>query len=108
MHSHRAQRHSRRRHASRDLAGRLGLIVAAVSIPVLLIAYAVMAAHGEQAVNTASVSAPGAGAEPGGWGRGGYEMMPGPAGSSAQRDAVNAAAATSENWARYVSATPSP
>jgi hypothetical protein len=57
------------------MAGRLGLIVAAVSIPVLLIAYAVMAAHGERAVNTASVSAPGAGAEPGGWGRGGYEHV---------------------------------
>ena len=62
-----------------------------------------MAAHGEQAVNTASVSAPGAGAEAGGWGRGGYEMMPGPAGSSAQRTAANAATATSENWAGYVS-----
>ena len=88
MYSRRAQRHSRRRPASRDLAardlaGRLGLIVAAVNIPVLLIAYAVMAAHGERAVNTASVSAPDAGAEAGGWGRGGYEMMPGPAGSSA-------------------------
>ena len=103
MYSRRAQRHSRRRPASRDLAGRLGLIVAAVSIPVLLIAYAVMAAHGERAVNTASVSAPDAGAEAGGWGRGGYEMKPGPAGSSAQRDAANAAAATSENWAGYVS-----
>src|SRR6185437_12401157 len=108
VYSRRAQRHSRRRPASRDLAardlaGRLGLIVAAVSIPVLLIAYAVMAAHGERAVNTASVSAPDAGAEAGGWGRGGYEMKPGPAGSSAQRDAANAAAATSENWAGYVS-----
>jgi hypothetical protein len=82
VYSRRAQRHSRRRPASRDLATRdlvrrLGLIAAAVSIPVLLIAYAVMAAHDERAVNTASVSAPGAGAEPGGWGRGGYEMMPG-------------------------------
>ena len=108
MYSRRAQRHSRRRPASRDLAardlaGRLGLIVAAVNIPVLLIAYAVMAAHGERAVNTASVSAPDAGAEAGGWGRGGYEMKPGPAGSSARRDAANAAAATSENWAGYVS-----
>jgi hypothetical protein len=103
VYSRRAQRHSRRRAASRDLAGRLGLIVAAVSIPVLLIAYAVMATHGERAVNTASVSAPGAGAEPGGWGRGGYEMMPGPAGSSAQRAVANAASATSENWAGYVS-----
>jgi hypothetical protein len=103
VYSRRALRHSRRRPASRYLIRRLGLIAAAISIPVLLAAYAVMAAHGERAVNTASVSASGAKAEAGGWGRGGYEMMPGPAGLSAQRAVANAPAATSENWAGYVS-----
>lgn len=82
---------------------RLGLIVAAVSIPVLLIAYAVVKTHGERAIDAASVSAPGVRAEAGGWGRGGYEMTPGPAGSSAQQAAATAVAATSENWAGYVS-----
>lgn len=103
MYSRRAHRHSRRRPAPRDLVRRLGLIVAAASIPVLLIAYAVVKTHAERAVDAASVSAPGARAEAGGWGRGGYEMMPGPAGASAQQAAANAAAATSENWAGYVS-----
>ena len=81
-----------------------------------------MTAHGERAVNAASVSVPGAatdaggaGPEAGGWGRGGYTMMPGPAGSASSSgqtgaaaqgaaNAANATGATSENWAGYTSA----
>ena len=59
---------------------------------------------------------PGAETGVGGWGRGGYMMMPGPAGSAsgswapspagqgAVANAANAAAMTSENWAGYASA----
>ena len=58
------------------------------------------------------MSYPDADADAGGWARGGYEMMPGPAGSSAaqgssaQGSVANAAnaGATSENWAGYTSA----
>jgi Peptidase A4 family len=116
VYPHRARRNSRRRPASRGPVRRLCLVVAGTSVPVLVIASAVMAAHREQEVETASVSTPGGwapGAEAGGWGRGGYMMMPGPAGPpssasapspAAQRNAANAAAVTSENWAGYVSA----
>jgi Peptidase A4 family len=105
MHSRRAIRNSRRRPASRGRVWRLGLIAAGSCFPVLIVAYAVVAVHGQRAVNTASVSAPGAGAEAGGWGRGGYTMMPGPAASGvAQGFAANAAAVTSQNWAGYASA----
>jgi hypothetical protein len=105
MHSRRAIRNSRRRPASRGRVWRPCLIVAGSCIPVLVIAYAVVAVHGERAVDTASVSAPGAGTGAGGWGRGGYTMMPGPAGSGvAEGFAANAAAVTSQNWAGYASA----
>jgi Peptidase A4 family len=79
----------------------------------LIIAYAVTATRGGRAVDTADVT--GAGLRPadgrtardGGWGRGGYTMMPGPAASSsaesgAARNTVTAAA--SENWAGYAAA----
>jgi Peptidase A4 family len=114
MHSRRALRTSRRRRASHGPMRRLGLIAAGTCVPVLFIGYAVMAAHGERAVDTASVWSPGAGAGASGWGRGGQSMMPGPAGpapswSSApspqeQRAAPNAAAMTSQNWAGYAAA----
>ncbi len=101
----------------------MALAVAGAGIPVLVAGSALMAAHSEKAVDTASVSYPAAsvsypavaGPEAGGWGRGGYMMMPGPAGSassssapgsSAQGAVANAAnaGATSQNWAGYTSA----
>jgi Peptidase A4 family len=114
-------RTSRRRRASHDPGRRLALVLAGISVPVLVAGYALMAAHSQKAVNTASVSYPAAaGPDAGGWGRGGYEMMPGPAGSassasgpgssgpgsSGQGAVANAAnaGATSENWAGYTSA----
>ena len=104
--------------------------MAGTCVAVLAIAYAVTAGHGERAVDAASVGTAGSG----GWGRGGYTMMPGPGGaapdwsasgwsgsggsgwggsgsggsaaSSAQAPgfAANAAAVTSQNWAGYASA----
>jgi hypothetical protein len=75
----------------------------------LVIGYAFMTPHGERAVDTASVSVPGvvtdtggAGPEAGGWGGGGYTMMPAPAPGAA--NAANATGAISENWAGYTSA----
>ena len=94
----------------------LCLVVAGVSAPVLVIACAAMAVHGERAVDAASVSVPSAGTEAGGWGRGGYMMMPGPAGSAswssapspaaqgAAAKAADSAAMNSENWTGYASA----
>jgi hypothetical protein len=114
MNSRRALRTSRRRPVSHGPFRRLCLIAAGTCVPVVAIAYAVTATHGERAVDTASVWSPGAGAGGGGWGRGGYTMMPGPAGtapswSSAPSPqspgfAANAAAMTSQNWAGYASA----
>jgi hypothetical protein len=121
VYSRRAFRTSRRRRASQGPGRRLALVVAGTSVPVLVVGYALLSAHSEKAVNTASVSYPAAAdADAGGWARGGYEMMPGPAGSassssaqgssargsSAQGAIVNAAnaSATSENWAGYTSA----
>ncbi len=114
MHSRRAIRTSRRRPASHGPVRRLCLIVAGSCVPVLVIAYAVATVHGERAVDTASVGALSAGTGAGGWGRGGYTMMPGPAGPApswssapspqAQGFAANAAAMTSQNWAGYASA----
>jgi hypothetical protein len=115
MRSRRALRTSRR----------WSLIGAGICLPALVLAYAATTAHGERAVDTASVGAAAAGpaddaggpaAVPGngGWGRGGYAMMPGPAGPEpswswapspqASGFAVNAAAMTSQNWAGYASA----
>jgi Peptidase A4 family len=87
------------------------LISAGACVPVLVIAYAVTTSQSGRAADAASVSVPG-GVESGagGWGRGGYTMMPGPAGAaspaagSAVNDATNAVAMNSENWAGYVSA----
>jgi hypothetical protein len=114
MHSRRVLRNSRRRPASHGPVWRLCLITAGACVPVLVIAYAVVTSHGERAVGTASVWAPGAGTGADGWGRGGYTMMPGPAGPApswswvpspqAQVAAANAAAMTSQNWAGYASA----
>ena len=97
---------------------RLLLVAAAASVPVLIIAYALTTTHDGRAVDTADVT--GAGLQPayghtaraGGWGKGGYTMMPGPAGSSSAgsssaesgvaRNTVTAA--VSENWAGYAAA----
>jgi Peptidase A4 family len=106
----------RRRYSSgtrRATRARLLLVAAAACVPVLIIAYALATTHDGRAVDTADVT--GAGLQPGyghtaragGWGKGGYTMMPGPAGSSsaesgAARNAVTADA--SENWAGYAAA----
>jgi hypothetical protein len=71
---------------------RVCLVSAGACVPVLVVASAVTATHSGRAVDTANVSVPGAGTGAGGWGRGGYTMMPGPA---------NAA---SQNWAGYAAA----
>src|ERR1700678_285187 len=89
MFPHRAPR--RRRYSSGTLRasrGRLLLVAAAACVPVLIIAYALTTTHDGRAIDTADVT--GAGLQPayghtaraGGWGKGGYTMMPGPAGSS--------------------------
>jgi peptidase A4-like protein len=112
VYSRRAFRTSRRRRAAHGPGRRLALVVAGTSVPILVVGYALLSAHSEKAVNTASVSYPAAtDADAGGWARGGYEMMPGPAGSassaaSSQGAVANAtnAGATSENWAGYTSA----
>jgi len=115
VYSRRAIRAPRGRRASRGAARRVCLIAAGTCVPVLVIAYAVTTGgHGGRAADTADVSAPAAGTGDGGWGRGGYTMMPGPAASvspasgagssAALQSAANAAAMTSENWAGYVSA----
>src|SRR5581483_7791340 len=105
VYSRRAFRPSRRRPAPRRPGLRLSLAVAGASVPVLVAGYALMSAHSERAVNTASVSYPYAG----GWAQGGHTMMPGPArsgGEAAPGSVVNAAnaAVTSQNWAGYASA----
>lgn len=80
---------------------RVSLIVAGACAPVLVIGYAVATTHDGRAAAAANVSTPGAAtgtgttAGVGGWGRGGYTMMPAPA--------ANAAAVTSQNWSGYVS-----
>jgi len=80
----------------------LWLVVGGTSIPVLVVAYAFVTPHGEPAVDTASVSVPAAETDAGGWGSGGYPMMPDPAPGAA--NAANATGAISENWAGYTSA----
>jgi hypothetical protein len=72
----------------------LWLITASGCAAVAIVAYALVPAHPGRAADAANVS----GAE--GWGRGGYPMMPPPAGSGPLK---NAAAAESENWAGYAS-----
>jgi Peptidase A4 family len=102
VYSRRARRVSRRRPASQGPVRRWWLVVGGTSIPVLVVAYAFATPHGERAVDTASVSVPAAEADAGGWGEGGYTMMPAPAPGAA--NAANATGAVSENWAGYTSA----
>jgi hypothetical protein len=115
----------RRRYSSgpqRATRRRLLLVAAAASVPVLIIVYALTTTHDGRAVDTADVT--GAGLQPayghtaraGGWRKGGYTMMPGPAGSSAAGSSAGASsaesgagrnavtAAVSENWAGYAAA----
>jgi Peptidase A4 family len=116
MYPRRTSRRLRRSSGSR----RLWLIAGATCVPLLIIAYALTMVGGESTTDAAYVSgtvahgAYGRTSGGGGWGRGGYTMMPGPAGSSRSlrpesASAANAAtgtvaAATSENWAGYVAA----
>jgi hypothetical protein len=111
VYSRRAFRASRRRSASRGPGRRLSLVVAGASVPVFVVGYALVTAHSQRAVDAASVSYSASGPDAGGWGRGGYMMMPGPAGSQAQGSAAQGtvanaanAGATSQNWAGYTSA----
>ena len=78
MYSRRARRASRRRPASQGPVRRWWLVASGTSIPVLVVAYAFVMPHGERAVDTASVAVPAAEADTGGWGEGGYTMMPAP------------------------------
>lgn len=123
MHSRRALRTSRRRSGSRGPVRCLGL-AAVAGAGALVISYAVSTAHGERAVDTASIGSPGASAGADGWGRGGHTMMPGPAGTArggtvpggtvpggtwapgqeAPGLAANTTAVTSRNWAGYAAA----
>ena len=110
MYSRKTRRNPRRRSGSRS-ALRMSLIAAGGCVPVLVIGYAVTATHGGHAADAANVSAAGGSTGVGGWGRGGYTMMPGPAGSAtgaqgqgnseAVGQVANAAAMTSANWAGY-------
>jgi Peptidase A4 family len=122
MFPRRTSRRPRRLSGSRHPTRRLWLIAGATCVPLLIIAYALVMANGESATDAAYVSgtiahgAFGQTSGGGGWGRGGYTMMPGPAGSgrSLQPESAAAApsaasnatvtAATSENWAGYVAA----
>jgi Peptidase A4 family len=118
MYSRNTPRNSRRRSGSR--ATRVSLIAAGACIPVLVVAY-VVTTHGGRAVSAANVSSPGSDNGVGGWGRGGYTMMPGPAGwtpadgqdatpaqgqgsSATATPAANAAAMSSANWSGYAAA----
>jgi hypothetical protein len=75
---------------------RVSLIAAGACAPVLVIGYAVATTHDGGAADAANVSTPAATTGAGGWGRGGYTMMPAPA-----ANAANAAAMTSHNWSGY-------
>jgi hypothetical protein len=133
MQSRRTLRTSRRRSASRGPVRCLGL-AAVAGAGALVISYALSTAHGERAVDTASIGRPAASAGAAGWGRGGYTMMPGPGGTApggtapagtasggtapaeaapggtwapgqeAQGFAANTTAVTSQNWAGYAAA----
>jgi hypothetical protein len=103
-----------RPNGGRRTALRVSLVVAGACAPVLVVGYAVAATHSGHAANTADVSTSGTGNGAGGWGRGGYTMMPGPAAPASPSQgqgntvtggpATNAAAQTSMNWAGYASA----
>ena len=128
MQSRRTLRTSRRRSASRGPVRCLGL-AAVAGAGALVISYALSTAHGERAVDTASIGRPAASTGAAGWGRGGYTMMPGPGGTApagtapvgpapaeaapggtwapgqeAQGFAANTTAVTSQNWAGYAAA----
>ena len=116
MYPRRTSRRLRRSSGSRHPTWRLWLIATATCVPLLVIAYTLVMVSGESATDAAYVSgtfahgAYGQSSGAGGWGRGGYTMMPGPAGSarslgpeSASAAPGTVTAATSENWAGYVS-----
>jgi hypothetical protein len=97
-------RASRSRFAPRGSARRLCLITAGACVPVLVTAYAATTGHAGREADTASMSALATETGAGGWGKGGYTMMPGPAGAAgpaAQGSDLNTSTATSENWAGY-------
>jgi hypothetical protein len=118
MHPRRSTRRRRYSSGSGFATRRLLMLAAVTSVPVVIIGYALTTGHGGRAVDTADVtgtslrSAYGHTAGDGGWGRGGYPMMPGSAGYSrapSNRALANAAtgtvtAAASENWAGYAAA----
>jgi hypothetical protein len=119
MYLRRTSRRPRRSSGSRNPTRRLWLIAGATCVPLLIIAYALTLVGGESATDAAYVSgtvahgAHGQTSGADGWGRGGYTMMPGPAGSARSRTPESASAApsganaaagaatatTSENWA---------
>jgi hypothetical protein len=124
MYPRRTSRRPRRSSGSRRPTWRLWLIAGGTCVPLLIVAYALTMAGGESGTDAAYVSgtvahgAYGQTSGAGGWGRGGYTMMPGPAGAarslrpesasaapSAAKEATGTVtAATSENWAGYVAA----
>jgi hypothetical protein len=107
MESRRAHGNPRRRTVSRAAAGRACLIVISAAFPVLIVAYAVTATQAEHVVGTAHIADRDSSGRAYGWGRGGYTMMPGPAGTAAGTAAAapaHAPATTSQNWAGYASA----
>ena len=85
MNARQTRRVSRRRSGNRP-ALRISLIAAGACVPVAVVGYALTAATGGPVTDAAYGSPYGAklhayGAkDDGGWGRGGYTMMPGPAG----------------------------
>jgi hypothetical protein len=122
MYPRRTSRRLRRLSASHRPTRRRWLIAGATCVPLLVVAYVLTMVGGESATDAAYLSgtpahgtfgAHGQTSGADGWGRGGYTMMPGPAGSgrSLQPESSSAAkagtgtitAATSENWAGYVS-----
>jgi cytoskeletal protein RodZ len=105
MYPRRTLRRNRRLSGSRRQSRRLWLIAGATCVPLLVIAYVLTLVGGESASDAAYVSGTVAhgtyGQNPygqtsgaGGWGRGGYTMMPGPAGSSPSQQ-VNPASPSS-------------
>lgn len=114
MNSRQVRRVSRRRSGSRNTL-RISVIAAGACVPVAVVGYVVATNHGGQVASTAysqhgGISLDG-GQGDGGWGRGGYTMMPPPPAGSASGAAgqasqapANAAVQTSQNWAGYAAA----
>jgi hypothetical protein len=77
----------RRRSGTRRATRHLWLIALGACVPLLIVAYALVTETGDNASDAAYVSGTvahgdhGQASGPDGWGRGGYTMMPGPAGS---------------------------